>query len=165
MKEIKITQGKIAFVDDENFKHLNKFKWHVLRSGSNFYAVRSIRLANGKQNKIFMHREILDIPKGLETDHINHNGLDNRKSNLRACTVSENQMNSNSQKNSSSRFKGVTWHKYARRWQAQIRHNGRTIYLRLFLSEIDAALAYNRKATEMFGKFANPNNVNIQENN
>ena len=87
MKEIKLTQDKVALVDDEDYKWLNEFKWYCAAG----YAARNSPKINGKQSiNIFMHREINNTPKGMDTDHISHNRLDNRKVNLRTCTCSEN---------------------------------------------------------------------------
>uniref|UniRef100_A0A6H1ZQL7 Putative homing endonuclease n=1 Tax=viral metagenome TaxID=1070528 RepID=A0A6H1ZQL7_9ZZZZ len=158
MKEIRLTQNKVALVDDEDFEYLNQFKWYAHKYPNTYYAVRHIRLANGKQATIPMHRVILNVPKGMETDHKNQNGWDNRRMNLRICTRQENMMNRNSYKNSSSRFKGVVWHKRNKKWQAQIRYNGRTIYLGRSFSEREASFMYDKKAIELFGKFAKLNN-------
>ena len=161
MKEIKLTQNKIALIDDSDFESLNRFKWCALKSRLTYYAVRGIRLTNGKWTTILMHREILDVPKGLDTDHKDHNGLNNQKSNLRICTRQENMMNGNSHKNSSSRFKGVSWFKRGKKWSVELEYKGRSKHLGLFHSESEAALAYNKKAIEMFGEFAGLNDIEI----
>jgi len=101
MKEVGLTQNKVALVDDKDFEYLNQWKWHVLKDYLTYYAARNIRLANGKQTSIRMHRVILNVPKGMVTDHIDHNGLNNQKANLRICDASENNMNRKSQRNSS----------------------------------------------------------------
>ena len=155
MKEIELTQNQVALVDDEDFEYLNQFRWHALKSRSTFYAVRKIRLINRKQIAIRMHRQILNTPKGMETDHINHCGLDNRRANIRVCTASENHMNSNSRKGSTSKFKGVHWDKNSEKWRARIQYNGENKHLGYFPSETEASLAYNKKALELFGEFAN----------
>uniref|UniRef100_A0A6H1ZTR2 Putative homing endonuclease n=1 Tax=viral metagenome TaxID=1070528 RepID=A0A6H1ZTR2_9ZZZZ len=159
MKEIKLTRNKITVVDDEDYKYLNQFKWYASKDGSTYYAVRGIRLANGKRTLIRMHRVILNVPKGMETDHIDRCGLNNLRANLRMCTRQENAMNGSSHKNSSSRFKGVVWNKNNKKWQAQLGYKGEVIYLGCFLSERVAALIYNNKAIELFGGFAKLNKV------
>uniref|UniRef100_A0A6H1ZRX6 Putative homing endonuclease n=1 Tax=viral metagenome TaxID=1070528 RepID=A0A6H1ZRX6_9ZZZZ len=158
MKEIKLSQNKVALVDDEDFEYLNQFKWYALKKPNTYYAVRHIRLANGKQTLIQMHRVILNVPKGMETDHKNQNGLDNRRINIRICTKSENGMNRNSYKNSSSRFKGVSWCKRDKIWRAQLEYKRKVKNLGCFLSEREAALTYDKKAIEVFGEFAKLNN-------
>ena len=157
MKEILLTKNQVALVDDRDFEYLSQFKWYAAKSGSTFYAKRDTHLTNGKRIVIYMHREILNVPKGMETDHIDHFGLNNQRMNLRICTRQENQMNRNSQKNSSSKHKGIFWDKNAKKWQVQINYNGETKYLGIYHSETDAALAYNIKASELFREFAKLN--------
>ena len=87
-KEIPLTQGKVAIVDDTDFDWLNQWKWYVLNKRPRYYAARSVG-PRGKQTRIYMHRFILDPVSGMEPDHINGNGLDNRRANIVACTRSE----------------------------------------------------------------------------
>jgi len=108
-----------------------------------------------------MHREILELKKGdgKYGDHINHNTLDNRKNELRVCTQSQNNMNSRKRKNCTSIYKGVCWKKQFMRWDSYIMVNQKQIYIGRFKSEKMAALAYNKKAKELFGEFAYLNNI------
>jgi hypothetical protein len=154
MKKIPLTQGKFAIVDDEDFEALLQFKWHVNRHRSTWYAVRWI----GSQ-KIHMHRVITNAPLGMDVDHIDGDGLNNQRSNLRVCSKQENHWNQGLNRNSTSGFKGVVWHKWARKWQAHIRVNGKRLYLGLFNDKTAAARAYNEAATKHFGNFARLNNV------
>ena len=153
MKEIKLTQGQVALVDDSDYESLNAFKWYAMKNGNVFYAVRNITV-NGKQIKILMHCDILG---GKGIDHIDHNGTNNQRYNLRFATQSENNMNQRKRANTSSKFKGVTWDKKTGKWVAHIKINGKLKYLGLFKNEIDGAKAYNAKAIEHFGEFANIN--------
>lgn len=155
MKEIQLSQGLVALVDDEDFEALNQFKWCANKMGNAFYAARNIRV-DGKRTRITMHCEVMN---GKWIDHIDHNGLNNQKSNLRFCTRSENQMNKQKKENTSSIYKGVYFYKPNGRWQASIRINYKKIHLGYFDLEIDAAKAYNKKAIELFCEFANLNNV------
>jgi hypothetical protein len=98
----------------------------------------------------------LSDPK-IHTDHINHDKLDNRRINLRSCTNQQNHMNKSSNKDSTSKYLGVSWHKNANKWQSSIRFNGKQIHLGIFNNEQDAAKAYNLKAIELFGEFSNLN--------
>jgi len=148
-KLIPLSQGKFAIVDPEDFDELSQYKWTAAKSPNTFYAVRS---DHGRQ--IRMHRLITNAPKGLVVDHINHNGLDNRKSNLRLCTRSENARNQRPQTNRSSKYKGVCWHKNQKKWLARVYSNGVTYHLGSFKSQIAAAKAYDKKAKQLFGKFA-----------
>ncbi len=154
VKQIPLTQGKFALVDDEDFSRLNQHKWCVAKSGRNgFRAVRGIR--KDKRNvTAYMHRVIMDAPKHLDVDHINHNPLDNRKCNLRTCTKSQNQHNQQLRKSGSSQFKGVVWDKCKNKWAAIIKLKTKQISIGRFNSEIEAAKAYDEKAKELFGEFA-----------
>jgi hypothetical protein len=157
MKKIPLSQGKFALVDDDDFEWLNQWKWRLdLKSG---YVVRNIRVEK-KIPRIYMHRLILNPPKGLYTDHINHNKLDNRRDNLRVCTTSQNGANRLKQtKKSLSRFKGVTWHKRDSVWQSTIKHKGKNIFIGYFNDEITAAKKYNVVAKKIFGEYAYLNDL------
>jgi len=153
MKIITLTNGHETIVDDEDYAWLNQWKWYAKKDGNTFYAVRQER-ENQQYKTILMHRQILGLGEGKLTDHMNRDGLDNRRSNLRACTRSQNAMNQCRQKGCPSRFKGVTWHKGVGKWQARITASGNCTYLGLYDTEEEAALVYNRAALECFGEFA-----------
>lgn len=163
MKEIKLSQrekcknkGKyVALVDDGDYEYLNQFRWSVGKSGKILYAIRATRV-DGKIIMQFMHGAIMNA-KGV--DHIDGNGLNNQRSNLRLCTQSENGMNMRNRENTSSIYKGVYFSKSAQKWCAAIKINRKGISLGLFVSELDAAKAYNAKAIELFGEFARLNRV------
>lgn len=149
MKFIELTQGKKAIVDDEDFNQFNKYNWYF-NSG---YAVRKA----SKSSKFRLHREIMQAPKGLEVDHINGDGLDNRKVNLRVCTHQENLRNKKMSKKNKSGFKGVTWNIRLQHWRASIRLNSVDNYLGHFNNKIEAAKAYDKAAKVYFGEFAKLN--------
>ncbi len=155
MKHIPLTQGKFAIVDDEDYEYLMQWKWYALRNGNTYYAVRNFRgsaQSKARQGKILMHRIIAQTSPGAHTDHENHNGLNNRKTNLRQCTFGENQYNRLPTDNCRSQYRGVCWGRIG--WVARIKHNSRSIWLGSHTSEVGAAKAYNRKAQELFGEFA-----------
>lgn len=141
-----------AIVDTKNLRLLSVNKWHIAITPYKRYARRC-----GQGETVYMHREILDAPEGFEIDHINGNGLDNREANLRICTTSQNQQNSTKKANQSSLFKGVDWDKAAGKWRARITVSRKLIYIGRYKSELMAAKAYDIKAVELFGEFANLN--------
>src|ERR1035437_153618 len=151
MKEVKLTKGKIALVDDEDFEKLILYKWHANLIEGHWYAYRTISKDKTIES---MHSFILKI-KGI--DHINNNGLDNRKENLRGCTQTQNNANMKKQANTSSKYKGVSLFKRDNKWRAKIDCNYICHHLGLYDSEESAALAYNKKAIELFGEFARLN--------
>ena len=146
---IRLTRGKFAIVDAEDYGRLSRHKWHACGRKGCCYACRS---HNGKT--IEMHREILDAPAGMVCDHRNHNRLDNRRRNLRICTPSQNCQNRRPQPGGTSRYKGVYWNRDARKWLARIQHRGRLIHIGCYDYEADAAIAYDDMAIELFGEFA-----------
>ena len=154
MKKIKLTQDKFALVDDADYGWLNQFAWYVIKSRNTFYACRDIH----KDKILRMHRLIMGLDFGdkRQSDHINGNGLDNRRSNLRICTNQQNQFNQEP-RIGSSKYKGVHWHKRDNKWQAQIRIDSNPKHLGLYDNEEDAALAYNLAAQEHYGEYARIN--------
>lgn len=155
VKKISLTQGQVALVDNEDYDWLNQYKWYADKRRGNFYAIRS-SWKNGKHYPVYMHREILKLKRGdkRQGDHINHNILDNKRENLRICTNRQNGMNQKVHSNSTSQFKGVCWHKVAKKWIANITIEGKTKHIGLFGLEENAALAYNKAAKKYFGNFA-----------
>jgi hypothetical protein len=151
-KLIPLTQAKFAIVDAEDLPKLSRYNWCVVKTDNTCYAVR-----NRKRKQTFMHRLITSAPPHLVVDHINHNGLDNRKDNLRLCTRAQNALNQRPRKGTSSKYKGVYWHERDKRFYAQISHKGKRFHLGSFKSETQAAKAYDKKAKELFGEFAHLN--------
>jgi len=147
-KIIPLTQGKVAIVDDEDYEYLNQFKWYARKHRNTFYAARNI-YRNGKQTVLSMHTAVMGRKKGLEIDHINGNGLDNRRSNLRFVTHRQNLQNRHTAK--TSKYPGVNWSKIAHKWRAYIEINGKQIHLGYFNNEYEAYLAY-QKAVEKLGE-------------
>ena len=159
MKEILLTQGKVALVDDEDYEYLMQWKWFANKKGSTFYAVRSLH-SNNVRKTIFMHRLITNnINTKMQTDHLNGNGLDNRKINLRICTTSQNSMNRGLQINNTTGFKGVNYDKFSNKFRAQIRVNNIYKNLGYYIDPKDAARAYNAAAIKLHGEFAKLNEI------
>jgi len=145
----------VALVDDEDFVELNEFKWYALKMRNNYYAVRSEYTFPRKT--ILMHRVILKADPTRQVDHKDHNGLNNQRENIRLCSSAQNQMNQRRQNNTSSQFKGVYWCKFSKKWAGQVRYQGKHIFLGRFGNEKTAAYAYDKKAKELFGEFAQSN--------
>jgi hypothetical protein len=151
---IELTQGKYAKVDAEDYEKLNIDKWYAKRCINRFYAHRR----NEANINVGMHREIMKPGRGYCVDHINGDGLDNRRANLRIVTIAENNYNKRKSKNvRSSQYKGVSIDKRTNKWRAIIYYKYRKINLGHYANEIDAAKAYDEAANELFGKFARLN--------
>jgi len=158
MKEIILTKNKVSLVDDEDFEMVNQFKWGWYNNSRTGYASRHLPLGNGKRTKQSIHRLLMNPKKREEVDHINGDGLDNRRSNLRVCTRAENACNRiQVQKNNTSGYRGVKWASDRNKWCVQIGTKGKKISIGYFKDKIQAALAYNQAALKYHGKHANIN--------
>jgi len=155
-RRIPLTQGKYAIVDPDDYPGLSKCKWYAAKNKGTFYAVRSWwSKVDKKKIKLKMHRVIIDVPYGLVVDHINHNGLDNRKANLRLATFAQNARNSvRSKSSASSVFRGVYYNKRTGKWRSSIYINNRRKQLGYFRDESDAAKAYDKAAKKFHKEFA-----------
>lgn len=155
MKIIKLTQMKFALVDDEDFALVNKQKWFAWKSGTHWYARANLPRNNGRRSALLMHRLILGVrePK-IECDHINGDGLNNQKYNLRLCDKSGNGCNRGANKNNTSGFKGVVWDNSANKWRARIGLHRKVKHLGLFDTPEEAHAAYCKAAHELHGEFA-----------
>ncbi len=162
MKLIDISTPKypntFAMVDDEDFDFLNQWKWHPHKSNTQVYARRLHRKSDARPSiGIVMHRQIMGFHGDKVIDHINRNSLDNRRENLRFCTIRQNAQNS---KNKNTKlFRGLTWSKKMKRFVARIRVNGKHIDLGGFVNPVDAAKAYNEAAKIHHGEFASLNRL------
>jgi len=158
-KLIPLTQGKFAKVDSTDYDDLMQYRWCCPKGsrGRVGYAKRTITIANGKRKDIFMHRYLMGDPIGLQIDHINHDTLDNRRSNLRFATASQN--SANRRGHGKLGIKGITCRTYkgkrktTTRFVARITFNYAKIYIGDFKTLAEAECAYNTKATELFGEF------------
>jgi hypothetical protein len=174
--EIKLACGKIAFIDEEDLRLFEgKRTWRSYFDGWNWY-VRRQSTVNKKSKTFLLHREVLSITDGkIIIDHIDGNGLNNMKSNLRICTHSQNRKNRHNKScKHTSKYLGVslktTKYKYrvksgeerasiTKRWEARIQHNKKQISIGFYNTEEEAAIAYNEKAIEFHGEFASLNKI------
>jgi len=148
--EIKLTQGKVAIIDDEDFESVSKFRWCY--DSSNGYPVSRI-----KGIRVRLHRFILNDKNARYVDHINRNKLDNRKSNLRTCNSSQNVRNRGLNKNNTTGYKGVI--NLNGMWRAQFSLDYKFYDLGLYNTAVEAARAYNKKAKEVHGEYAYLNSL------
>lgn len=153
MKTIPLTQGYEAVVDDEDYDSVTRLgSWQItIHPNGRKYAVH-----NGRGWQILMHRFLIG-EDGYDIDHKDRDGLNNVRSNLRTATRSQNNANSKTNCRNKSGYRGVSYHKQARRWEAYIGSNGRKIYLGLYDSAEEASWAYDNKARELYGEFARLN--------
>ena len=154
MQKIKLTQEKYALVDDQDFEYLNRWKWRINSQG---YAVRRVYIGSGMNRiskDIRMHRQIMNEPSGLEIDHIDLNGLNNQRNNLRIATHWQNLANRNIQSNNTSGYKGVSWSKQNKKWWAQIYINSKTISLGFYDDINEAVKVRNKAYKDRYGEFA-----------
>lgn len=148
---IELTQGKFAIIDDEDFDLISQFKWQYQRCKNCEYAIASKNI-DGKRLRYKMHRVIMDVDNSKAyVDHINGNGLDNRKENLRVCNHNENCYN----RRVKNGYKGVS--KSGEKFRARIKHKNKEYHLGYYETEIEAAKTYDKKAKELFGIFAKLN--------
>ena len=154
MKTIQLTKGFIAFVDDVGFNHISLRKWRYHTNGRTSYAI-----SGQWPNQVFMHHLVLPRKDGFEIDHINGNGLDNRRENLRYVTCSENRYNRGPTKVNSSGYKGVFPHTHGWFARIKVKDKEKPIYLGFFKDKVEAAKAYNEAALKYHGEFAYQNPI------
>ena len=154
MKEITLTKGKVALVDDEDFEHLSGRKWTTLKAPGTFYAYRK----DSNRKSILMHREIIDPPRGMQTDHKDRDGLNNQRNNLRICTQAQNNANTRHLgRRNTTGFRGVFYFEERNKWVARISIKNKPHHLGIFTDKESAALAYDNAARKHFGEFASLN--------
>ena len=159
MIRIPLTGGRVAIIDDAD-AHLAAHRWRAWHPKhacpDRWYAVRTRSRTDGDE-MVFLHREVLYVPDGMEVDHVDRDGLNCRRDNLRAATHAQNLHNRGRQKNSRSGLKGVHWARRERKWVAQIAVNGRRVFLGYHATAEEAARAYDAMAKDLHGEFAHLN--------
>lgn len=158
MKEIKLTRGMVVLVDDSDYEELSRHSWYALKAPRTWYAARSawVLLPLPHYKTTYMHRVIMGCVKGdgKEIDHIDGDGLNNTRANLRIATHTENMRNNRKYSNNVSGYTGVSWNKQKNKWVAFIRVDGHTRYLGYYSDPAEAARAYDSAAREFHGKLA-----------
>lgn len=161
MKLLPLTKDKFALVDDDDYYWLSQWNWFAVEIKNTWYARRSKKkgiLRSNEKYEIYLHRIVMrcsDID--FVIDHLDKNGLNNQKENLRMCTKSENNKHTSSHKNSSSQYLGVSYDKNRNKWSANLMNNGKRILFKRYNTEIEAAKAYDITAKTQFGVYANLN--------
>lgn len=159
-KSIPLTQGQFAIVDDEDFESVLRFKWRIAKWKNCSYAKCIVHLGylSNPRRRIrrcmSLHQFLMRPPQGKEVDHRDRNGLNCQRKNMRICTRSQNMCNCRPHRNSTSQYKGVYWYKALRKWHSRISVAGEQIHLGYFMSEMDAALAYDNAARKYHKEFA-----------
>ncbi|MEK6861476.1 MAG: AP2 domain-containing protein [Nanoarchaeota archaeon] len=160
MKTIILSQNKVALVDDKDFEWLNQWKWYY---GSRDYAIRKKHIHLGKYRykteSILMHREIMKVSRGIFIDHINGNGIDNRKQNLRIATQQQNMCNSKTRSDNTSGYRGVWWDEYHKKWAAEIHFNNKKKTIGRYEDIKNAAKAYNDASLKYHGEYGRLNQI------
>lgn len=151
MIEIPLSQSLVTVIDDADWDAAKMYRWCASVGSWGTYAIANIVKPDGKRTMIKLHRVVMNAQPGPLVDHRNHNGLDNRRENLRLCTTAQNGANN---RPAPGRYKGVGWHSLRCKWRAYIMVDRQPRHLGLFDDPWEAAQAYNTAAHEAWGEFA-----------
>jgi hypothetical protein len=149
--------GKYALVDDEDYERAKQYKWHCCKGGNIYYAARNMRILMYIQKKQYLHHFVMQPEKGYIIDHIDGDGLNNTRANLRQATASQNRQNRGKQGNNTSGFKGVSWDNSRNKWQVHISVKGKSTYIGRYETKEMAAIAYDEAARKYHNEFAKTN--------
>lgn len=159
MKQLMLQNGGFALVDDEDYKELSKYKWYADYRPRSCYIRRMERRntpEGPRQRYVYLHRQIMQPPPGMQVDHINSDATDNRRENLRICTRSQNNQNARRRVDSKHSYKGV-WITKGGKYASRIRNGNKRVHIGVYDNEVLAAKAYDQKAKELFGAYAKLN--------
>lgn len=155
-----INSDKLAKVDDKDYERLIKWNWSIVKHGNVHYVVRAEKIGYKKQKHIYLHREVLNISDSKTiVDHKDHDGLNCQRNNLRTCTIAQNAWNQRKRSGVTSKHKGVSWCRRAKKWRAYIGVNKKVIHLGWHNTENEAAIAYNKVVVTHYGEFAILNKI------
>lgn len=157
MREIGLTQGMVAKVDDQDWEYLSQFKWYVCKGRYTYYALRHVRKDDGKRTSLSMHRDLMSADYGSQVDHVNGDGLDNQRNNLRLATQIQNTQNQRIRSDNRTGYKGVHKCNDSKGWSAKIVVNRKHIGLGSYPTPEDAARAYDEAARKHYGEYARTN--------
>lgn len=161
-REIPLTRGQVTIVDAADYDFLMQWKWFAKPNYKTWYARRSGLLPTGERKTFTLHRVLLDAPEHLKVDHIDGNGLNNTRANLRLATHQQNLFNRGAGSNSRSGYKGVHWDYHTNKWIVRVKVSGETFVFGVFDDVIEAARAHDKAAKELHGEFAW---LNLGDNN
>ena len=154
--QIELTQGKVAIIDEADWPLVSGFGWYAVKDRNIWYAQANTSRKEGPRRTVRMHRLLLGLTdQKIKIDHRDGNGLNNRRTNLRACTHAQNLWNTVAHANNTSGFKGVSWDKQSGRWKAQIRGDLKKKHIGYFSTPEEAYAAYCAAALELHGEFCN----------
>lgn len=157
MKEIPLTQGRVALVDDEDYELVRQHKWHAQKAGNIFYASSHVVNENGTRTYLQMQRFLVDAGREMRVDHKDRNGLNNQRANLRICTHAQNIWNQTICKANTTGYKGVHFYKAYAKYQAYVSCDRKRTNLGYFNTCVEAARAYDAAAKRLHGEFARLN--------
>jgi hypothetical protein len=156
-RRIYLGEGEWTILDKRDYYLFGNLKWSIGGRDGKFYAIRGVKIEPDEIMIMSMHREIMNAPRGILVDHRNGDNLDNRRTNLRLATPTENSCNRQKKKGCSSQYKGVCFHRRRGKWASRIKIHGKSIFLGNFDREEDAARVYDEAAKQYHGAFARLN--------